>query len=355
MHRFHDVAGAGSDSPMRTGSGFIMSRMTLPSAMNSGLPSRSTVWPTMRPDALSSAGLISRSCERHHRARHSHDVVILRSTKPASMPSIASTTKRTENVPFAVLGVGTTMNDASASAAASAKSVVARRRDRLRSVSSASPGSLDSRSALVQQLDNTGPRVHACHVVTASREDGGERCAELSEADDANSHATLPIIRRVGTCSSEPRRRFNRVRGRCRAFYTSEEVCSRKGRDLRTPVELHRTLEPARAGEATAWSPPSRTNRSLSCAAETVVRAFFNVCRHRGTRLCTAETGRFGDVIQCPCAWTYAIEGDLIGAPHMHGVDGFNRDDYPLHTAAVAESNGFVFVDVATSTTPFAP
>ena len=80
-----------------------------------------------------------------------------------------------------------------------------------------------------------------------------------------------------------------------------------------------------------------------------IVRAFFNVCRHRGTRLCTTETGRFGDVIQCPYhAWTYAIEGDLIGAPHMHGVDGFNRDDYPLHTAAVAESNGFVFVNVAT-------
>ena len=86
-----------------------------------------------------------------------------------------------------------------------------------------------------------------------------------------------------------------------------------------------------------------------------IVRAFFNVCRHRGTRLCTTETGRFGDVIQCPYhAWTYAIEGDLIGAPHMHGVDGFNRDDYPLHTAAVAESNGFVFVNVATATTPFA-
>ena len=33
---------------------------------------------------------------------------------------------------------------------------------------------------------------------------------------------------------------------------------------------------------------------------DAIVRAFFNVCRHRGTRLCTAETGRFGDVIQCP-------------------------------------------------------
>jgi glycine betaine catabolism A len=82
-----------------------------------------------------------------------------------------------------------------------------------------------------------------------------------------------------------------------------------------------------------------------------IVRAFFNVCRHRGTRLCSTERGRFSDVIQCPYhAWTYAIEGALIGAPHMLGVEGFNRDDYPLHTAAVAASNGFVFVNVATAT-----
>jgi Rieske 2Fe-2S family protein len=88
---------------------------------------------------------------------------------------------------------------------------------------------------------------------------------------------------------------------------------------------------------------------------DAIIRAFFNVCRHRGTRLCSTEMGRFSDVIQCPYhAWTYAIEGGLIGAPHMHGVDGFNRDDYPLHTAAIAESNGFVFVNVATAATPLA-
>ncbi|MGH9256312.1 MAG: aromatic ring-hydroxylating oxygenase subunit alpha [Vicinamibacterales bacterium] len=79
-----------------------------------------------------------------------------------------------------------------------------------------------------------------------------------------------------------------------------------------------------------------------------VIRAFFNVCRHRGTRLCAGEDGRFSDVIQCPYhAWTYAIEGQLIGAPHMHDVEGFDRDSYPLHAAAVAGSDGFVFVNVA--------
>jgi glycine betaine catabolism A len=79
-----------------------------------------------------------------------------------------------------------------------------------------------------------------------------------------------------------------------------------------------------------------------------VIRAFFNVCRHRGTRLCVDEGGRFADSIRCPYhAWTYAIDGRLIGAPHMQDVEGFDPGDYPLHMAAVAESDGFLFLNLA--------
>jgi Rieske 2Fe-2S family protein len=84
------------------------------------------------------------------------------------------------------------------------------------------------------------------------------------------------------------------------------------------------------------------------------VRAFFNVCRHRGTRLCEAPAGRFSETIQCPYhAWTYATDGRLIGAPHMHEVDSFDRDDYPLHAAAVAEWEGFLFVNIDEQPAPF--
>lgn len=77
-------------------------------------------------------------------------------------------------------------------------------------------------------------------------------------------------------------------------------------------------------------------------------RAFFNVCRHRGTRLCREDSGHFSETIQCPYhAWTWTTDGRLIGAPHMHDVEEFDKHGYPLHTAAVAEWEGFVFVNIA--------
>ncbi len=84
------------------------------------------------------------------------------------------------------------------------------------------------------------------------------------------------------------------------------------------------------------------------------VRALFNVCRHRGTRLCREESGRFGDTIQCQYhAWTYSTDGRLVGAPHMKEVAGFDKADYPLHQAALAEWEGFLFVNVAEKPVPF--
>ena len=76
-------------------------------------------------------------------------------------------------------------------------------------------------------------------------------------------------------------------------------------------------------------------------------RAYYNVCRHRGTRLCEAPRGRLSETIQCPYhAWTYALDGRLIGAPHMHEVEGFDKKAYPLHAVALAEWEGFLFANL---------
>jgi len=89
------------------------------------------------------------------------------------------------------------------------------------------------------------------------------------------------------------------------------------------------------------------------------VRGFYNVCRHRGTRLCEEQIGHLS-AIQCPYhAWTYGLDGRLIGAPHMDEVQGFNKAEHSLHAVDLALWEGFIFVNLADAPTPleewFAP
>jgi Rieske 2Fe-2S family protein len=82
-------------------------------------------------------------------------------------------------------------------------------------------------------------------------------------------------------------------------------------------------------------------------------RAFHNVCRHRGTRLCTADEGTLSGSLQCPYhAWTYDLDGRLIGAPLMDEVEGFRREDYPLQSVACEVWDGHVFINLASSPPP---
>jgi glycine betaine catabolism A len=103
-----------------------------------------------------------------------------------------------------------------------------------------------------------------------------------------------------------------------------------------------------------------RTARSVDeREASQSIRGFYNVCRHRGTRLREDQTGH-ASVIQCPYhAWTYALDGRLLGAPHMDDVPGFDKADYSLHPVHLGLWEGFIFVNLADSPTPldkwFAP
>jgi phenylpropionate dioxygenase-like ring-hydroxylating dioxygenase large terminal subunit len=77
------------------------------------------------------------------------------------------------------------------------------------------------------------------------------------------------------------------------------------------------------------------------------IRAFFNVCRHRGTRICREELGKFLGRIQCPYhGWTYGLDGKLLGAPHMDEA-GFKREDYPLHSVHAEVWDGHIFLNLA--------
>jgi len=78
------------------------------------------------------------------------------------------------------------------------------------------------------------------------------------------------------------------------------------------------------------------------------LRGFFNVCRHRGHELLEPGTERNLRAIKCPYhAWVYGLDGTLNGAPRFGDVAGFDKTDYPLVQARVAEWHGWVFVNAS--------
>jgi Rieske 2Fe-2S family protein len=75
------------------------------------------------------------------------------------------------------------------------------------------------------------------------------------------------------------------------------------------------------------------------------LRAFFNVCRHRGARLVEEPCGRLRGALSCPYhAWTYALDGRLLRAPRAEA--GFRPEDFPLSQARLETRDGFVFVNL---------
>ncbi|MEV8309540.1 aromatic ring-hydroxylating dioxygenase subunit alpha [Streptomyces flavidovirens] len=78
------------------------------------------------------------------------------------------------------------------------------------------------------------------------------------------------------------------------------------------------------------------------------VRAFFNVCRHRGAKLCTEESGEVKRAFQCPYhAWTYDLQGKLIAAPNLTKMPDVGRTEYGLVNVHVREWLGYVWVCLA--------
>ena len=80
------------------------------------------------------------------------------------------------------------------------------------------------------------------------------------------------------------------------------------------------------------------------------LRAFANVCRHRGTRLLDGAGNAAH--IRCPFhGWTYGLDGSLRGATRMGATRGFRHADMGLSEFRTAERGGFVFV-TSTDETP---
>lgn len=82
------------------------------------------------------------------------------------------------------------------------------------------------------------------------------------------------------------------------------------------------------------------------------LHAFYNVCRHRGTRLFT-DSGHVNKVIRCPYhAWTYTLDGTLVGTPNVRADEGFARNEHPLWGVHVGTWAGFVFLNASADPPP---
>ena len=116
-------------------------------------------------------------------------------------------------------------------------------------------------------------------------------------------------------------------------------------------------------GREELWPEPGRF-RTLAVGDENVLvmrdrdgrlRAFYNVCRHRGSRLCAAEEGALRAALQCPYhAWTYGWDGRLVGAPNTKDVEGFRKEDFALAPVGLETWRGFVFIRLEDGGEPLA-
>lgn len=75
------------------------------------------------------------------------------------------------------------------------------------------------------------------------------------------------------------------------------------------------------------------------------IKAHLNVCRHRGSRICLEPEGSTKALV-CPYhAWTYNLDGALVGARQM--ANDFDKSAHGLHPVHVALVGGLIFINLA--------
>ena len=84
------------------------------------------------------------------------------------------------------------------------------------------------------------------------------------------------------------------------------------------------------------------------------LRAFRNVCRHRGSRLLNGS-GQCGKAIRCLYhGWTYRLDGNLIGVPEGRSIADLDKSQLGLFPARVETLCGLIFVNLDIHARPLA-
>ena len=85
-----------------------------------------------------------------------------------------------------------------------------------------------------------------------------------------------------------------------------------------------------------------------------ILRAFYNVCRHRGHELLPVGGEACGKFIRCPYhAWAYGLDGELKGAPGFGKAEGFDKTKHPLVSMRIVQWHGWIFANASGDAPPF--
>jgi glycine betaine catabolism A len=91
-----------------------------------------------------------------------------------------------------------------------------------------------------------------------------------------------------------------------------------------------------------------RENVLLVRGRDRTLRAFLNVCRHRGARVCMEQSGAGRRKLQCGYhAWTYGLDGALVAAPNLTRMEDVERSRYGLIPVHLREWLGYAWVCIA--------
>jgi phenylpropionate dioxygenase-like ring-hydroxylating dioxygenase large terminal subunit len=78
---------------------------------------------------------------------------------------------------------------------------------------------------------------------------------------------------------------------------------------------------------------------------ESTINAFYNVCRHRGSLICTKPQGHVGRLTCGYHAWSYGLDGALLAARLMPA--DFSKEDNGLHRCHIRVFYGFIFINLS--------
>ncbi|WP_062227758.1 aromatic ring-hydroxylating oxygenase subunit alpha [Aureimonas frigidaquae] len=130
------------------------------------------------------------------------------------------------------------------------------------------------------------------------------------------------------------------------AFYTSDEIFAA---DMEAIFEKHWLfvgVEPDVPEPGDVMTVEIGTNSVLILRDDDMqIRAYHNVCRHRGARLVLEEKATVGNLVCRYHSWTYNLDGDLIHAEHMG--EGFDRSCHGLKPVHVRSLEGLIFICLA--------